>query len=585
MTITKFKYYMLAGVLQACLPIAVQASTEILHPGTKDNPTEHTIGESSVYLNDGGYYDITGDESEVMTDSVQFNPNAGDKTFYLTLRHVHIDTSSVEGELCGLYIPAGITVELTLRGTSAITGSVYGIYVAENATLIVKNELDEVLTLRGDYGIYNLGKYLNIDGSTSATRSYGETDIFAKYYGIYSPAGLHLKNTDMEIVLTGSATENQPVAGMALGYPDQDNTEPSNLSGNVVTIDASQGENTYGMWLRNGATCFCGWLTLDVSATGCVLHRENDYAGYIMDSANVTVTGSFDGPHHVERLDDWYCDDGVKIDTARILDGNDFPFHSEHTGINNLSIVGRTLYKGWNTLCLPFEYSITPSNGDDTDEARNWIDDFTAYADSSEATDENGTVTTLNFKTITETSLTPNKAYLVHVNDAKLSDGQDEVVVKFTASTAQVGKVYDHSGQYLKTVYHKTELANADSIYKLGRKVESGGEVTNYFDHSLGAGVDAYRAYINTDRPIAESKLLVSFNDAAPTAVETIDRPAGISVENGAIIYNAHAPATLNIYTLGGVIAQKISVHAGRNIIPALPKGIYIIDGKKIALW
>ncbi|MCD7714162.1 MAG: hypothetical protein LUI08_04460 [Prevotella sp.] len=579
MTRVKSIFILAAGVFLTCLPVAVQASTENLFPGTKEQPAEFDLSESSVFLTEGGYYDISGSRDDIITDSIQFNP-AATKTFYITLRHVHIDTSDVEGEYCGLFIPAGINVELTLYGTSTIAGSVYGIFVSEDATLTIKNELDEVFTIRGDNGIYNLGNYLMIDGDTSVG-DLGSTGIYAKYYGIYSPAGLHLKNTDMKIVVTGSATDEQPVAGMALGQP---NAKQSDLSGNVVDIDASQGKNTYGIWLRNAESCFCGWLTLNVSATGCVLHRENQYTGFVMETANLTLNGPFDS-HHEQWTGDWYCDDGIAIDEAQIPDGSDYPFHGDHSGLNKLSIIGRTLYRGWNTLCLPFEYAVS-GTGDDPDEARNWIDDFTAYAGNNEVVGEDGTTAKmLVFKTITEPSLMPDKAYLVHVNDDMLDSGQDEVVVKFTASTKQIGRVHDRSGEYLKTVYRRLELANTDSIFKLGRKVGPDGEVTNYFNHSRGASVDAYRAYIKTDTPMAESKLLVSFNDETTTAVETIDCPAGISVENGSIIYNARTPAVLNIYTVSGSLARRINAHEGRNIISALPKGIYIVDGKKVAVW
>ncbi|MCD8283000.1 MAG: hypothetical protein LUC22_07090 [Prevotella sp.] len=510
-----------------------------------------------------------------MTDSIHFNPEAT-SPYFVTLEHVHIDTSSVADEDCGLYVPAGLTVNLYLKGSSTIKGSVYGIYIGSGATLFIECELDEALVIEGDNGIYNLGNMLKIDGNPLWPETdAGKSAITARYYGIYSIAGLEIKATDMTITVTGSSDEEHTVAGIRMG---REINETSDLSQNIVTIDASAGKDTYGIWLDGYAKLFCAYIDLSVSATKCVLHRTSYYGGqylwYANNHVSLCISGPFDGPHPAEPgTGEWYCDSYLGNSADFVLsDYSDFPFHDKISTAAKVSYINRTLYKGWNTLCLPFNYATSAEEGDQSDEARLWIDDYTVY--SHIATEPSSGSMSAADTLICFTSIAPgealkaNQAYLIHVDDDMLSDGQDEVVVRFTAMNVDLEKAMDRRGEFLKTVFHRTTLASSDSIFKLSRSIDADGHVTNYFNHSEGAPVEPYRAYMKTNDNIASGKLAIRFDDGHTTLISDIDRPA-------------RTEGQTRVYTISGQTVKVTDKTDPREAINGLPEGVYIIDGKK----
>ncbi len=572
----------LAPALMLCAPMLLRAESDTLSPGTQDNPAFHEIGEYSVYLDGGGYYTISGDATQIMTDSIHFNPDST-TPYYVTLEHVHIDTSSVEDELCGLYIPAGLTVNLYLKGSSSIKGNKYAVYAGEGSKLYIECELEEALMLSGENGIYNLGGFLHMDGKpVYPSFETGKAEITAEYCGIYSPSGLDVKATDLNILITGSSAEDRPAVGIRVG---ETQTESSDLSSNVVSIDASRGEGTYGIWLDHGATLYCGGTDLTVSATRCVLHHTWYYGGNYQwgtewgqdgnsHASSLVLNGPFDGPHPAgDGYGEWYCDDwfsGNAVFTLR--DRTDFPFHNRIENIQKLQYVNRVLYKGWNTLCLPFSYSTEIAYDDEENEARRWIDDYTLYSGYDTRQDgEGSSEAVLHFSSIDPGGqLAHNQAYLVHVNEDMLAQGQDQVEVKFTVKSAPLEKIDNRHGDFLKTVFNKTELASSDSIFKLGRRVDAEGNVTNFFNRSDGATVDAYRAYIKTPEDVKASKLVLKFDDGETTGVEQVDTPLQIT-------------GTVAIYTAGGQLVRYVGAAEKEKVLYSLPKGVYIIGGKKYA--
>lgn len=70
------------------------------------------------------------------------------------------------------------------------------------------------------------------------------------------------------------------------------------------------------------------------------------------------------------------------------------------------------------------------------------------------------------------------------------------------------------------------------------------------------------------------------------SSVENITYEDGIrvAVENGRIVVFASASAVVKVYNAEGMLLGSYRVEAGRNQLPALPHGLYIIGGKKILL-
>lgn len=70
------------------------------------------------------------------------------------------------------------------------------------------------------------------------------------------------------------------------------------------------------------------------------------------------------------------------------------------------------------------------------------------------------------------------------------------------------------------------------------------------------------------------------------SSVEGIEEEDGmrVAVENGRVVIYATAAATVNVYNAEGMLIGSYRVAAGRNQLPLLPRGLYLIAGHKLLL-
>lgn len=64
----------------------------------------------------------------------------------------------------------------------------------------------------------------------------------------------------------------------------------------------------------------------------------------------------------------------------------------------------------------------------------------------------------------------------------------------------------------------------------------------------------------------------------------TIDRPS-VSYSDGTLSINASKAGAIRIYTTDGVLVENVNAKAGDSYQISLPKGIYVINGKKFQFW
>ena len=70
------------------------------------------------------------------------------------------------------------------------------------------------------------------------------------------------------------------------------------------------------------------------------------------------------------------------------------------------------------------------------------------------------------------------------------------------------------------------------------------------------------------------------------SSVEGIENEEGmrVAVENGRVVVYASATTTVNVYNAEGMLIGSYRVAAGRNQLPLLPRGLYLIAGHKLLL-
>mgnify|MGYP007101912136 CR=1 FL=1 len=208
----------------------------------------------------------------------------------------------------------------------------------------------------------------------------------------------------------------------------------------------------------------------------------------------------------------------------------------------------------WSTICLPFamnEEQMKAAFGEDVELA-----DFTSWA--SEEDDEGNIVgISVGFEDVSE--MEANHPYIIKVAspvEEFTADGVD--IEPEEEPTVQVGKKKAERGFFIGTYVAGTEVPQND-LFLSG----------NQFWYSTGkTKMKAFRAYFefaDVLTVVEEAAAKVRFNiGGAPTAIEGI--AAGKYGQDGAV------------YDLSG---RRLSVSSASS---ALPKGLYIVNGKKVII-
>lgn len=215
----------------------------------------------------------------------------------------------------------------------------------------------------------------------------------------------------------------------------------------------------------------------------------------------------------------------------------------------NVTLQGRTLYKdgGWNTLCLPFDASLTGDLSGATLMELDLVDDGTY----THATGLDGTTLYLNFKNAS--SIEAGKPYLI-----KWESGDNIVNPVFTGVTVSnaTNNVSFTGGQFIGTYNYQSFDAEDKSILFLGDE--------NTLYHPLsGASIGACRAYFHVD--LGESAniraFVLNFGEDETTGI--------LSTTNFTNVTNVNA-----WYDLSG---RRLNVKPTQS-------GVYVSNGRKIVI-
>lgn len=211
-------------------------------------------------------------------------------------------------------------------------------------------------------------------------------------------------------------------------------------------------------------------------------------------------------------------------------------------------LVNRSLVAGVNTICLPFAMSadqLKAAFGDDVK-----LYDFAGY-DYAETDD--GEKITVNF--IAATALVANRPYVIQVSKA---------ISKFTVENVDISPSEDLTNAAVTRT--KRAWSEMTGNYIAGTEVEASSLFLyeGKFYYSTGATkMKAFRAFFNfydelENKAAAKSRIAFDFNDD-PTAIQGIGR----SIASDGRIYSLR----------GQNMGEKMD---------KLPKGVYIVNGKKV---
>ena len=240
---------------------------------------------------------------------------------------------------------------------------------------------------------------------------------------------------------------------------------------------------------------------------------------------------------------------------------------------------GRRNGNNWTTITLPFSPDKVFNTVDsvevdwfkpgDTEEKNFWLREFYAeegfYAYFADAE-----------------QFMPNVPYIITVPDNY--KGADSCLVgkplEFIAINADV-----HKGRSFSDAPHFNFVGSLSETHTLGDYVywlneENGGNIFEYYSDSTM--VKPFRAYFtSTTEPREGAKMYVASYIFQPETDFEEGKEADGIVELAAPV-SPSMPTNIGVYTLSGVKVATVSAHSVKEVLSTLPKGIYIVNGRKV---
>jgi hypothetical protein len=358
--------------------------------------------------------------------------------------------------------------------------------------------------------------------------------------GVIKITGLKLGERTSDIPYTNPDTEEEGTFNFELesSYPEVNGSKAFRFLG-------YNGKSEY-MKETEGAVAYITISAANEVAIGTT------YTAHIVE-ANCSSTGA-----SIELPDQTFT---ITVGKPRItLDENVGITSETPTGLKNVLVKRTISANNWNTICLPFDMSaeqIASAFGDATVQ----LADFTGCVPTYDG--DNCTAIKVNFTDAT--TITANKPCLIKVSKAIKEFKVDGVTINADEENARIDKdPYKSKGKWyynsmIGTYTPETPIGNSNS-YQLFLS-------NNKFYYSKGtAKMKAFRAFFDfqdelTDKSAGVSNAKISF---------FVDETTGISDIKSKTKVDSDA-----VYNINGQ-------YVGKNIdLNKLPKGVYIINGKK----
>ena len=248
--------------------------------------------------------------------------------------------------------------------------------------------------------------------------------------------------------------------------------------------------------------------------------------------------------------------------------------HAEYTRTFEKGFMGKINENNWTTIVLPFDVDKVYNTVDHTkvkwnkpgeDDGQFWLREFygedgfyTYFTDAEEMRANEPYIITVPGATFGEEACLVGKPLVFSGDDTRFP----------SSKVVADGRSFDFQGSYYKTSTY------GNNIYKLDEENRG-----NYFAYVSGEGVVyPFRAYFTSMvKPQSGSRLHVASYIKPSTNIATGIHDIVETTENGSAVR-----MTLpGVYTITGRMVSTTSDASAREILNTLPKGVYIINGKK----
>lgn len=250
---------------------------------------------------------------------------------------------------------------------------------------------------------------------------------------------------------------------------------------------------------------------------------------------------------------------------------------------------------GWQTIVLPFtpqkiehesKGTITPFGSDVADAKHFWLYEVTADGFTK------------------ATKIEANKPYIISMpnNDAYPEASNLKGKVTFTAEDAEGFEVYNAESKLQRSecaefslVPTYESLAQHDSIYALN--ISANEWDGSYGEYPAGSafvknlrGIQPFQAYLISKASAAKAPMLYSIGggDGTITGIDspilTPDQATKAYSKDGVLYIHSNKERTIYIYDVTGRTVRILEAVEGENQISGLEKGIYFLEGQKVAV-
>ncbi len=347
---------------------------------------------------------------------------------------------------------------------------------------------------------------------------------------------------------------------------DVDSRKTNMATGYTIPDGAPQTDGTYmALFTMRGSTStggkayytkgsadddyLFGYITVDISSL--------EPGEYPMKIVKETKLSKFDeeGEPSMTLTDE--ITTALVILNEVVLDENDTEWPGTYTGVN-VKVLRTISANNWNTICLPFDMSeeqCKAAFGDDVQLAS-----FNGYQ-----YDEDVNPNFINVQFTPATTITKNVPCIIKVSTAIAHDdgfSLEGVDIEPAAEADLFKEVGD--GTMVGTYVNNTELVEKNSRGKVTKQYLFLNGNNFYYATASTKPMKGYRAFFDftdeiSDKALSSGVKFIFALENEPTAIDGV----------------ASAEPIKGVYTVSGVKVAEDSLEG-------LPKGIYIVNGKKV---
>ena len=380
-------------------------------------------------------------------------------------------------------------------------------------------------------------------------------DVSGYDNAIYAVGNRYVKGVEIQLPIKIKNAINAQACSFYVTLQDGLNFVPNSKDATAIaaTIASADADHTIMSNIDNGMVVLFSATNSELPEDMLYLNLIAAEAGeYTITISNLNISNA-DNEQEIRSTDSFVST--IVIDDYLTLDENSTTAPEAFEG--NV-LVNRTIKGGeWGTICLPFAMDadqVKAAFGDDVKLA-----DFDSYDETYDEAEENVISIVVNFNSVS--AIEENHPYLIYTSSDIENFRVDGVSVNPNADDAYVQ--YDNGLSGKKLVIYGTFTGTyvAQTVVPENNLFLSGG---NFYYSTGKTKMKAFRAYFEfadelTNKVVANN---VKMEFGTTTKIDGVN----ISNANGAVY-------TVDGKFIGRDVDQK-----------KLQKGIYIIDGKKVAI-